>query len=72
VPEEPKPPVPTSDLEQSGILRPVPRCPSCGWGDVRVSYTKGALDVILGMISVQRFKCRSCGLYFRRWYRAVD
>lgn len=50
--------------------RDLPRCPNCGWHDVRFSYTKRAIDVVLGIISVQRFKCRSCGHYFRRWYRS--
>jgi transposase-like protein len=38
---------------------------------VRFSYTKNALDVVLGVISVQRFKCRTCGSYFRRRYRVA-
>lgn len=50
----------------------MPRCPNCGWHDVRLSYTKKALDRVLIAISVQRFKCRTCGTYFRRWYRAAD
>ena len=50
-------------------VRPMPRCPSCGWQNVRISRTKKPLDLILGMVSIQRFKCRSCGNYFRRWRR---
>jgi transposase-like protein len=69
VQEDPKPRVPASEVE-TAVVRPLPRCPNCGWHDVRVSYTRNALDVVLGMISVQRFKCRSCSTYFRRWYRA--
>jgi hypothetical protein len=49
--------------------RPMPRCPRCGWQNVRVSLTRNPLDVILGVVSIQRFKCRSCGNYFRRWRR---
>jgi hypothetical protein len=48
--------------------RPMPRCPSCGWGNVRISRTRNLLDMILGGVSIQRFKCRSCGNYFRRRY----
>ena len=49
--------------------RPMPSCPNCGWSNVRLSRTKNPLDLFLGMVSIQRFKCRSCGNYFRRWYR---
>ncbi|MGA7236431.1 MAG: hypothetical protein WBY44_12170 [Bryobacteraceae bacterium] len=70
MPEDPKPDVPASEGIPAQV-RPFPRCPNCGWHDVRFSYTKNALDVVLGVISVQRFKCRTCGSYFRRWYRAA-
>jgi transposase-like protein len=67
--EDPKPDTPVSTAVPAQV-RPFPRCPNCGWQDVRFSYTRNALDALLGMISVQRFKCRSCGSYFRRRYRA--
>jgi predicted RNA-binding Zn-ribbon protein involved in translation (DUF1610 family) len=70
VPEDPKPRLPASQ-EVPAHPTPLPRCPNCGWHDVRFSYTRKALDSLLGMISVRRFKCRSCGTYFRRWYRAA-
>jgi transposase-like protein len=70
VPEDPKPHVPAFQ-EMPTQTRPLPRCPNCGWHDVRLSYTRNALDALLGVISVQRFKCRSCGSYFRRRYRAT-
>ena len=35
-------------------------------------YGKNPLDVILGVVSIQRFKCRSCGNYFRRWRRLSE
>jgi transposase-like protein len=53
-------------------IQAMPRCPSCGWRNVRLSLTKNAFDVILGMVSVQRFKCRSCGNYFHRHYRLPE
>ena len=65
-----KPLSPVEDDAASQAFR-VPQCPSCGWHDVRLSYTKNVLDVMLGAMSVHRFKCRSCGAYFRRWHRAV-
>jgi transposase-like protein len=70
VTEDPKPEVPTSP-EIPAEPRPLPRCPNCGWHDVRFSYTRNALDALLSVFSVQRFKCRTCGSYFRRWYRAT-
>lgn len=70
MPEDPKPVMPES-AEIPAQVRPFPRCPNCGWQDVRFSYTRNALDALLGTISVQRFKCRSCGSYFRRRYRAT-
>jgi transposase-like protein len=53
-------------------VRPMPRCPSCGWQNVRISLTKNLLDVILGSFSIRRFKCRSCGRYFRRRLRSSE
>jgi transposase-like protein len=66
-PQEPHQP-PVSE-EEALPLKPVPQCPNCGWHDVRIARTKNVLDTILSPISIQRFKCRSCGHYFRRLHR---
>ena len=44
----------------------MPRCPGCGWQDVRPSRLRGAVDSFLGAFGIVPFRCRSCG---RRFYR---
>lgn len=68
--ETPKNPPDPETVEH--VARPMPRCPRCGWQNVRISLTRNPLDVILGVVSIQRFKCRSCGNYFRRWRRLSE
>lgn len=58
--------------EADETVNPLPACPNCGWHNVRMSRTKNPLDLILGILSIQRFKCRACGIYFRRWYRLTE
>lgn len=49
------------------------RCPHCGWGNVRISHTKNFLDRMLSyLLSIQRFKCRTCGRYFHHRDRIVE
>jgi len=48
-----------------------PPCPNCGWHDVRLSNTKGALDVLLSTFSFKAFRCRSCGHRFHTVRRAA-
>lgn len=43
-----------------------PRCPVCGWVDVRRSMPKGVLDRLLRMVGLVPYRCRSCG---QRFYR---
>jgi hypothetical protein len=47
----------------------MPRCPHCGWQDVRPSYHKNALDSALGLFSVSPFRCRSCSHRFYRYHK---
>ena len=47
----------------------MPRCPNCGWQDVRISRSKGAIDSVLGALGVLPFRCRSCSHRFYRAYR---
>jgi hypothetical protein len=47
----------------------LPRCPSCGWQNVRLSHSRGALDSALVFFSIHAFRCRSCGLRFHRFHR---
>jgi transposase-like protein len=64
---------PARQEEQTPGAKPKPRCPNCGWGNVRIAHTKGMLDRILSTAaSIQRFKCRSCGRYFRHRYRIAE
>ncbi|HLY19481.1 MAG TPA: hypothetical protein VKR61_19775 [Bryobacteraceae bacterium] len=43
-----------------------PRCPACGWMDVRRSMPHGLVDGLVRMIGLVPFRCRSCG---HRFYR---
>ena len=43
-----------------------PRCPECGWMDVRRSMPKGPLDFLVRMVGLVPYRCRSCG---QRFYR---
>jgi predicted RNA-binding Zn-ribbon protein involved in translation (DUF1610 family) len=46
-----------------------PRCPNCGWRDVRFAHLRGVLDWALRVVSVAAFRCRSCGHRFYRYHR---
>lgn len=43
-----------------------PRCPACGWMDVRRSMPKGFLDGLVRILGLVPYRCRSCG---QRFYR---
>jgi hypothetical protein len=43
-----------------------PRCPVCGWTDVRRSMPKGFLDLLVRIVGLVPYRCRSCG---QRFYR---
>jgi hypothetical protein len=60
---------PDSDDLQEGAMPGMPRCPKCGWQDVRLSHSKGVVDSMLLMFSFHAFRCRSCGSRFHRFYR---
>ena len=51
---------------REGMYADMPRCPHCGWQNVRLSHNKGVLDALLGIFSVFPFRCRSCGARFHR------
>jgi hypothetical protein len=73
VPSDPEnPPQSQGGHEEEPGAQPKPRCPNCGWKNVRISHTKNFLDTILSAISIQRFKCRTCGRYFRHRYRIIE
>lgn len=65
----------TPDAESSPLTPPAigpetfPRCPNCGWQDVRPSHSKGALDLALAVFSIAPFRCRSCSHRFYRFHR---
>ena len=61
--------LPASDEGAEGVAPGMPRCPKCGWQDVRLSHSKGAVDSFLSMFSVHAFRCRSCGMRFHRFFR---
>jgi DNA-directed RNA polymerase subunit RPC12/RpoP len=46
-----------------------PRCPNCGWTDVRRSMSHGFLDQLIRMIGLVPYRCRSCGERFYRTQR---
>jgi hypothetical protein len=43
-----------------------PRCPVCGWTDVRRSMPHGFVDRIVRIAGLVPYRCRSCG---QRFYR---
>jgi DNA-directed RNA polymerase subunit RPC12/RpoP len=43
-----------------------PRCPECGWMDVRRSMPHGFVDGLLRVVGLVPYRCRSCGLRFYR------
>jgi len=43
-----------------------PRCPVCGWTDVRRSMPHGFLDSLVRIVGMVPYRCRSCG---QRFYR---
>jgi DNA-directed RNA polymerase subunit RPC12/RpoP len=43
-----------------------PRCPACGWMDVRRSMPKGFLDGLVRIVGLVPYRCRSCA---HRFYR---
>lgn len=43
-----------------------PRCPVCGWTDVRRSMPKGILDALVRIVGLIPYRCRSCN---QRFYR---
>ncbi|HVN06367.1 MAG TPA: hypothetical protein VMT86_18225 [Bryobacteraceae bacterium] len=46
-----------------------PRCPACGWTDVRRSQSRGFLDRLMTLVARVPYRCRSCG---RRFYHAAE
>jgi DNA-directed RNA polymerase subunit RPC12/RpoP len=49
-----------------------PRCPKCGWHDVRRSLSRGALDFAFAAFSLAPFRCRTCGHRFFRFFRHLQ
>jgi len=47
----------------------LPRCPNCGWQDVRPSHTRSTLGMALALFSIAPFRCRSCSHRFYRFSR---
>jgi hypothetical protein len=43
-----------------------PRCPVCGWTDVRRSMPHGLLDRVVRIVGLVPYRCRSCS---HRFYR---
>lgn len=62
-------PRPNSEAEEprGSTTAAVPRCPNCGWQDVRVSRSRSALGIALGFFSIAPFRCRSCSHRFYRF-----
>lgn len=48
-----------------------PRCPNCGWTDVRRSMLHGFVDYLVRIVGLVPYRCRSCGERFYRSQRSV-
>lgn len=46
-----------------------PRCPNCGWTDVRRSMPHGFVDHLVRIVGLVPYRCRSCGERFYRGQR---
>jgi predicted RNA-binding Zn-ribbon protein involved in translation (DUF1610 family) len=71
---EPEPNLESGKIDEKDEPAPVddmPRCPNCGWHNVRPSMTKGSLDLLLSAFSFKAFRCRSCGHRFHTFRRAA-
>jgi len=55
----------TASAPESGM----PRCPKCGWQNVRHSQRRSPLDFALSVFSLSPFRCRSCNNRFYRFYK---
>jgi hypothetical protein len=42
-----------------------PFCPRCGWHNTRPSHTLNAVDVLVRVLGMRPYRCRSCGNRFR-------
>ncbi len=68
---EPKTP---QESEQGGeavraLAGAMPRCPRCGWQDVRLSMSRRPLDIALAAFALSPFRCRSCHHRFYRFFK---
>jgi hypothetical protein len=52
--------------EPSSDAAKAPRCPVCGWIDVRRSMSRGIVDRLVRIVGLVPYRCRSCGLRFYR------
>jgi len=50
----------------------VPRCPNCGWTDVRRSNVHGLVDYLVRIVGLVPYRCRSCGERFYRGQRDLQ
>ncbi len=62
----------SGEAHERTVAPSIPRCPKCGWRNVRFSHNKGVVDSALGMFSIFPFRCRSCGSRFHRFYRKPE
>jgi hypothetical protein len=53
-------------IESEGGSEKGPRCPVCGWTDVRRSMPKSLMDGLVRIVGLVPYRCRSCG---QRFYR---
>ena len=42
-----------------------PSCPRCGWHNTRLSHTSNVLDMVVRLLGLRAYRCRSCGNRFR-------
>jgi hypothetical protein len=57
--------------ENASVADKGPRCPDCGWTDVRLSMPRGIIDQLVRIVGLIPYRCRSCGLRFYRGHHGL-
>jgi transposase-like protein len=65
-------PGPNEPPDAAAAPKGLPRCPRCGWHNVRLSHAHHPWDLALSLIALAAFRCRSCGHRFHRFRKRPE